>query len=936
MTDFLNSDLNWEAATEAELRVRFGPPTPERVETLKDLLDHLAHRVPGMALHGARILVAYAASGDAICRALAQLALANALLWTDQIREAVSAYEEARMCAEEAQDPVLGARCGIGKMGALFLQGRTEEALALADAIEPVLAAAGQPLLLARVLSQRATVLKHRGDLEGAADAYVRAIALLRGVEGGALDLTIALHNLALGLLRLGRGEEALQRLEEAREAAREARSTLWEARVAAAVGELDTCLGRYARAIAAFEQAADLYERVGVAATAAMYRLRAVEGWLYLGRWERVEQEAGPLAEDLHARGFAAEAARARYLLALAYRQAGRWAEAEALLRQAASAFEASQHLLWRAAGLAELAALLLRRGAVEEAASFLQEARAAGVPQDTIGFLRVLLVEADLYAARGDLSAAERAARTALRVGRRLRLPWACALAHRRLARLSPSPARRRAHLLSGILHAHRLLAAVPPDLRWSTYREFQRLYGEGLRALVEAGQSERAWTVAQGMKAQGMAQLLSRDPTAHLRARSASEESLIEELRRLHTRYRALTFNTLDPPPDPAVLRALERRVHELAERLAVHGTALDEAALLGFARPPERPSLDPETALVEYVATHDELLAFCLRDRHVRSFRDLAPLPEVHRLARWLGLGLHAYASGHLKPQEALAQITQVLRDLYALLLQPLEPDLTECRRLVLAPSGPLFGLPFHAFPRRDRCLWEDWEVSYIPAGSLLPLLDRRIPGKGGAALFASTHGGRLPQTVEEVARIARWIPARVIREPTREVFLAELRSCALVHFAGHCVFQPEAPLLSALHLADGPLTLLDLLEASARADLVVLSGCSTGAHAVLPGDELFGFARAWLRAGARGLVLSLWPAEDQSTCQLMEAFYRELLHGAPPPAALRAAALRVREQFPHPLHWAGFLFMGSPKLRPPSVESPEPPGRRKRT
>ncbi|MDR5709992.1 MAG: CHAT domain-containing protein [Armatimonadota bacterium] len=933
MPEVSEPDLAWEALPEAELRARFGPPTPETVETLKDRLDHLAHRAPAAALHGARVLVAYAASGDPACRALAQLALANAFLWTDRLGEALSAYDEAQACAEEAADLVLRARCGIGKMGALFLQGRGEEALTLADAIEPVLAAAGQPLLLARVLSQRATVLKHRGDLEGAVEAYTRAIALLRGAEGGALDLTIALHNLALGLLRLGRGEEALQRLEEARETAREARSALWEARVAAAVGELDICLGRYARAIAAFEQAANLYEQAGIVATAAMYRLRAVEGWLYLGRWERVEQEAGQLAEDLYARGFAAEAARARYLLALAHRQAGRWAEAETLLRQAASSFAASQRTLWRAAVLAELSALRLRRGATEEAASLLQEAYAAGASQDTVGFVRILLVEADLHAARGALSAAIRAARAALRAGRRLRLPWACALAHRRLAQLSSSPHRRRVHLLSGIAYAHRLLAAVPADLRWSTYREFQQLYGEGLRALAEAGQPGRAWAVAQGMKAQGMAQLLTRDPTAHLRARTASEDSLLQELQRLHTQYRVLTSGTLEAPAGPTTLRALERRIHELVERLAVYGAALDDAALLGFPHAPERPSLGSEGALVEYLVMHDELLAFCLRDRSVRIFRDLAPLPEVHRLARWLGLGLHAYASGHLPPQEALMQITRVLRELYALLLQPLEPALAGCRRLVLAPSGPLFGLPFHAFLWRDRCVWEDWEVSYIPAGSLLPLLDRRIPARGPMVLLASTHGGQIPQAAEEVARIARWIPARVIWEPTREVFLSELRSCTLLHFAGHCVFHQEAPLLSALHLADGPLTLLDLLEAPARVDLVVLSGCSTGAHAVLPGDELFGFARAWLRVGARGLVLSLWPAEDRSTCQLMEAFYRELVGGAPPAAALRTAALQVRETSPHPLHWAGFLYMGSPRIRLQPVDSPQTPGRR---
>jgi CHAT domain-containing protein len=76
------------------------------------------------------------------------------------------------------------------------------------------------------------------------------------------------------------------------------------------------------------------------------------------------------------------------------------------------------------------------------------------------------------------------------------------------------------------------------------------------------------------------------------------------------------------------------------------------------------------------------------------------------------------------------------------------------------------------------------------------------------------------------------------------------------------------------------------------------------------------DELLGLMRGFLYAGARSLLLSLWPVNDRSTLIFMDAFYRAWLNGQSKPVALREAALKVREKEPHPYFWAPFLLAGN--------------------
>ncbi len=84
--------------------------------------------------------------------------------------------------------------------------------------------------------------------------------------------------------------------------------------------------------------------------------------------------------------------------------------------------------------------------------------------------------------------------------------------------------------------------------------------------------------------------------------------------------------------------------------------------------------------------------------------------------------------------------------------------------------------------------------------------------------------------------------------------------------------------------SALVVGPGErLSAADVIEGMRlRADLVTLSACRSGISRVLRGDEAMGLVRAFLMAGARSVLVTLWPVEDTSARLFMEYLYRWLI------------------------------------------------------
>ena len=95
------------------------------------------------------------------------------------------------------------------------------------------------------------------------------------------------------------------------------------------------------------------------------------------------------------------------------------------------------------------------------------------------------------------------------------------------------------------------------------------------------------------------------------------------------------------------------------------------------------------------------------------------------------------------------------------------------------------------------------------------------------------------------------------------------------------------------------------------------DLVTLSACETGVGDLQAGEGVFGLKRAFILAGARTVVLSLWSVPSRETTELMTEFYRQMANGVAKAAALRQAQLVMLRKYSHPFYWGAFLLVGSP-------------------
>lgn len=102
------------------------------------------------------------------------------------------------------------------------------------------------------------------------------------------------------------------------------------------------------------------------------------------------------------------------------------------------------------------------------------------------------------------------------------------------------------------------------------------------------------------------------------------------------------------------------------------------------------------------------------------------------------------------------------------------------------------------------------------------------------------------------------------------------------------------------------------------------DMVVLSACETGIGEVKVGEGVFGLRRAFIQAGTKSLVMSMWSVPDMETYELMASFYKNItLKKMNRAQALRHAILKqiqvVKERYgnPNPFYWGAFVFLGEP-------------------
>ena len=180
---------------------------------------------------------------------------------------------------------------------------------------------------------------------------------------------------------------------------------------------------------------------------------------------------------------------------------------------------------------------------------------------------------------------------------------------------------------------------------------------------------------------------------------------------------------------------------------------------------------------------------------------------------------------------------------------------------------------------------------------------------------------------LPYAQEEVEMIASILNTRPLtgREATKAEVIKRMSSVGLIDIAAHgnkrtgeIALSPNLGWTSKFpREKDFILKMSDVQVANLRARLVVLSCCHSGRGRILKGEGVVGIARAFLAAGARSVLISLWAIDDEATMVFMKDFYQHLKEGKSASAALHQTmkSLRESEKFSKMGYWAPFQLIG---------------------
>ena len=278
-------------------------------------------------------------------------------------------------------------------------------------------------------------------------------------------------------------------------------------------------------------------------------------------------------------------------------------------------------------------------------------------------------------------------------------------------------------------------------------------------------------------------------------------------------------------------------------------------------------------------------------------------------------------------------------TESLQTLYNVVIDPIR-DLLHGDEVVIVPEGPLCLTPYAAFmDLKSKYLCETFRIRLLPSISTLRLI-QNCPAdwhsKTGALLvgdpwvqevvYEGMTLGQLQWAEKEVQMIGKILQTEPLvgKQATKDEVLRRISSVALVHIAAHGEMETGeialAPNTTRLSVnparEDYLLTMKDVLKAQIRARLVVLSCCHS-ARGEVKSEGVVGIARAFLGAGARSVLVSLWAIDDEATMEFMKVFYQQLVHGRSASEALNKAMKSMREsdRFSAVKYWAPFVLIG---------------------
>ncbi len=273
-----------------------------------------------------------------------------------------------------------------------------------------------------------------------------------------------------------------------------------------------------------------------------------------------------------------------------------------------------------------------------------------------------------------------------------------------------------------------------------------------------------------------------------------------------------------------------------------------------------------------------------------------------------------------------------------KNLYKLLITPLQTDLKNITSLIIIPDQELINIPFEAFQTNtNKYLIEDFDITYQYA---LPFLQKDTLLNNEYAIafapFASKNVNSdfavLNFSTEEIS-VFKKQSQFINTNATKNKFLQTSVKANLIHLATHAAVNYNEPAES--YIAFYPSNNIDTTYKMyarelynlqlTKTKLVFLSACETGSGKVSQSEGALSLARAFAFAGCSNIITSLWKAEDKSTAYISERFYKYLDKGYSYAEALQNAKTDLlhdatMSQFHSPKYWSHLIFIGDVQRR----------------
>lgn len=156
---------------------------------------------------------------------------------------------------------------------------------------------------------------------------------------------------------------------------------------------------------------------------------------------------------------------------------------------------------------------------------------------------------------------------------------------------------------------------------------------------------------------------------------------------------------------------------------------------------------------------------------------------------------------------------------------------------------------------------------------------------------------------------------------ISKDATESNFKQQAPLSNVIHISTHSFLLKDQPLILFSPMEndedDGFLELGEIVSLNLNSDLVVLSSCRSGLGRIDAAEGIIGMQKAFIDAGSRSVLVSLWDVNDKYTSYFMKSFYKHLAEDNSKSEALRLAKLDfIRNYSANPYYWSAFVLSGN--------------------